>query len=124
VFTAVAVCCCSVGDAAAASLLRVAAGLQPATSTRSSIDAGNIASSAAAVLDAFDVLAPSIRLPPAVLAYFVSQKPVLAWTLEKDSDVRKAMWLGLDVGISNAPVQQAAYVAGNAGLCDASGKDG
>jgi hypothetical protein len=120
---AVAVCSRSVGDAAAVSLLQAAAGLQPATisSSRSSSSGGS--SSAAAVLDVFDILAPSIRLPPAVLAHFVSQKPVLAWTLEKVSDVRKAMWLGLDVGISNAPVQQAEYVGENAGLCDASGRD-
>jgi hypothetical protein len=82
-------------------------------------------SSAAAVLDVFDVLAPSIRLPPALLAQLVSQKPVLAWTLEQDSEVHKAMWLGLDVGISNVPVQQADYVKRNEpGLCNAPSSDG
>lgn len=64
--------------------------------------AGNI--TAAAVLEMFDVLAPSIKLLPSILTELVGMKPVMAWTLESDEDEHRAMWLGLDLCSSNRPV--------------------
>lgn len=79
--------------------------------------AGGVASSssnseegAAVVLDAFDVLAPSIKLPPRVLWSFLDSAPCLAWTLEDLGHTRRALWLGIDVAITNTPMAQLAVV--------------
>lgn len=65
---------------------------------------------AAVVASAFDVWAPSIKLPPQVLRSFVASKPCLAWTLEDEGHARRAMWLGIDVAITNTPMSQLALV--------------
>lgn len=80
--------------------------------TAGGVDASSSSSEegAAIVLDAFDVLAPSIKLPPRVLHSFVASKPCLAWTLEGAAHAKKAMWLGIDVAITNAPMAQLAVI--------------
>jgi hypothetical protein len=81
--------------------------------------AGSSEEGAAVVLDAFDVLAPSIKLPPRVLHSFVTSKPCLAWTLEHAGHTRKAMWLGIDVAITNTPIAQLSEVQREKGtLCN------
>lgn len=86
----------------AAALLATAGGVASSS--------GNIEEGAAAVLDAFDVLAPSIKLPPKVLWSFLDSAPCLAWTLEDAGHTRRALWLGMDVAITNTPMAQLAVV--------------
>lgn len=69
------------------------------------------------VLNAFDILAPSIKLPVAVLAELVRLKPAFTWTLESREDIRKAMWLGSDVGSNSKPVQQKMQIQQDENLC-------
>jgi hypothetical protein len=76
---------------------------------------------AAKVLQSFNVLAPSIKLPAGVLEAFLAAKPCLAWTLEGEAHARKAMWLGLDVAITNEPMAQLAVIKQEGGsLCKTS----
>lgn len=92
------------GDARklAAALLATAGGVASSSS--------NSEEGAAVVLDAFDVLAPSIKLPPRVLQSFLDSAPCLAWTLEDVGHTRRALWLGIDVAITNTPMAQLAVV--------------
>jgi hypothetical protein len=90
-----------------------------ATAGGVSSSAGSSEQGAAVVLDAFDVLAPSIKLPPRVLHSFVASKPCLAWTLEHVGHTRKAVWLGIDVAITNTPMAQLSEVRQEEGaLCN------
>jgi hypothetical protein len=88
----------AVGDASklTAALLATAGGVADSSSTAEE--------GAAVVLDAFDLLAPSMKLPARVLQSYVASKPCLLWTLETAGHVRKAMWLGIDMISSNVPV--------------------
>lgn len=82
--------------------------------------ANTTAAGVAAVLDTFDVLAPSIKLPAAVLRSFLDNTACLAWTLEGAGHVRKALWLGMDVAITNTPMAQLDVVTKEeAGFCKA-----
>lgn len=64
-----------------------------------------------AALEPFDVLAPSMLLPSGVLARLASWKPLVGWVVDSSSDAKRAVWLGIDVAVSNMPVQQSAYLA-------------
>lgn len=92
----------------ASALLAVAGGLADQSTAASANTSASLASHGPAVLEAFDVLAPSIKLPAAVLELFLRSKPCAAWTLESARHYKKALWLGLDVGITNNPLAQEA----------------
>lgn len=87
-----------------------------ATAGGVSSSANSYEEGAAIVLDAFDVLAPSIKLPPRVLHSFVASAPCLAWTLEHEGHTRKAIWLGIDVAITNTPMAQLSVVQREEGI--------
>jgi hypothetical protein len=90
------------GDASklSATLLATAGGVYVAGSSNTA----TAEEGAAVVMDAFDLLAPSMKLPPRVLQSYVASKPCLLWTLETAGNVRRAMWLGIDMICSNAPI--------------------
>jgi len=78
--------------------------------------AGSHEEAAAGMLQAFDLLAPSIKLPARVLQALLGSKPCLSWTLEDVGHVRKALWLGIDVAITNTPIAQLGVVRKGEGM--------
>lgn len=90
-------------------LLRRAAGLA-INAPAAAPDANNTAAETAIVLHAFDVLAPSLKLPDSVLAELVQVKPAFAWTLGTTEDIHRAMRLGVDIGSTGSPVLQKSTV--------------
>ncbi|KAI8467802.1 MAG: hypothetical protein J3K34DRAFT_429290 [Monoraphidium minutum] len=75
---------------------------------------------AAPDIAAFDVIAPSVRLPAPVLAAFAAQ-PVLAWVVDAPEQLDKCLRLGLTGVITNAPLRTTAAAAAAArrpgGVC-------